>query len=199
MNNNTVYTVPGTTFSAHEFIAMNEALMAKSAKVEVLSSFSRQVTDQGLQNILQRQAQGVADHFQRGLSLLKGEGLQGQAFRVQPQGTPHVGLHDPQMPAPNMNAQTPSERTILTTVLNLHKFHGTSWFQFALECTHPELRTYLIDGALMCDTMAYEIFTVMNEKGLYQVPGVEQQVMQTMLNAYPQASWMPSGNMMPMQ
>lgn len=192
-------TSPGTMFSAHEFINMNEALMAKSAKIEMLSALSHQVNDPQLQSMFQRQAQGIADHYERGVSLLKGQGTTGHAFRAQPQGTPSVGLHNPQFPAPSMNVQTPSERAILTTVLNLHKFHGIAWFQYALECTHPELRRYLVDGALMCDTMAYEVFTVMNSKGLYQVPEVGQQVVQTMTNAYSQPPHMTAANMMPMQ
>lgn len=194
------YMTPGTTaFGAHEFIGMNEALMAKSAKIEMLSYLSHQVTDERLRSMFQRQAQAVADHYHRGISLLRGQGAQGEPLRGTPQRTPRVGLQNPQFPAPNMNAQPPSERAIMTTVLNLHKFHGVAWYQFALECTHPQLRTYLVDGALMCDSMAYELFTLMNEKGYYQVPEMDQQVAQTLTNAYSQPTGMPVSTMIQMQ
>ncbi len=172
---------------AHEVIGMNEALMTKAANAEILSSFSLQAQDKQLKILLQRQAQVVQNHYNVGVSLLQGYGqapsVVGQ-YQMQQYGTPQIGLNNPTMPAPQINVRTVSDRTMATAVLNMHKHGCIAWMTFALECTNPQLRQFLANGANMCDRMAYETWSFMNSQGYYQVPKLPDQTMQTMVQAF---------------
>lgn len=196
-----------TQFGAHEIIGMNEALMTKAANIEVLSFLSQQVQDQQLQHMLQQQAQAGHQHYMQGVSL-----LQGQATGATQPGSfmsphlnanmqPKLGLRNPSMPYPNMQASTPSEQSIGTLVLNMHKHGAVAWTTFALECTNPQLRTFLMQGASMCDQMAYETWSFLNQKGYYQVPTLLEKTTQSMIQAYqvPQNAPMMQGTMNSLQ
>ena len=88
------------------------------------------------------------------------------------------------MPSPNLHTQAPSERSTCTIALNIYKFGAVAWTTFALECTNPQLRTFLMNGANMCDKMAYEMWSFMKQKGYYQVPTLQENTTQTMIQAY---------------
>ncbi|RIV28257.1 spore coat protein [Alicyclobacillaceae bacterium I2511] len=192
---------------AHEFIGMNEAMAAKSAKIELLSAFSQQATDPNLRAMFEQQAQQVWQNYQEGLQLMQSTLSQsgvsvptGNNWNVQGQGVnsvinnfggintgnmqPKIGLRQPSYPTPNVHAQNLSDRTMSAVILNLHKFHAVAWLQYALECTRTDLRSYLMEGTLMCDRMAYNLFMHMNQKGDYQVPKLDDHVMNTMVQAY---------------
>ncbi len=190
---------------AHEFIGMNEAMSAESAKIELLSAFSQQATDPNLRTLFQQQAQQNWQHYQEGLQLMRSTLSQSgmsvpTGHNWQAPGTdvvmrnaqgintanmqPKIGLRQPNYPMPNVNAQNLSDRTLSAVILNLHKFHAVAWLQYALECTRTDLRNYLMEGTLMSDRMAYDLFMHMNQKGDYQVPKLDDQVMNTMVLAY---------------
>lgn len=42
--------------------------------------------------------------------------------------------------------------------------------QWANECVDPQIRMYHVNGANMCQEMAYEIWSWMNQNGYYQPP-----------------------------
>lgn len=177
---------PNAQYGAHEVIGMSEALTAKAANVELFSFLSTQVQDTQLRNILQNQARAIEEQYAQGVQVLQGTG---QA--PQPSNTfagmntqAKLGLRQPNHPAPNMNAQTLSERTVCTVVLNAHKLGAIAWTTLALECTNPQFRSYLMTGASTCDRMAYDIWAYMNQKGWYQVPTLQQNTTQTIMQSY---------------
>ncbi|MCL6446245.1 MAG: spore coat protein [Alicyclobacillus sp.] len=193
---------------AHELIGMNEALMSKAANAEYLSFLSHQVENPQLQQMLQNHAQHVFNHYMQGVQLLQSLGaaqppmqsmagtqgthmnqaMQTQSIQmnqgIQSTAAPKLGLRHPSMPQPNLQAQVPSERSICTLVLNMHKFGAVGGTTLALECTHPQLRSYLMNGAHMCDALAYEIWSYMNQKEYYQVPTLMDKTTQTMIHSY---------------
>lgn len=189
---------------AHEVIVMNEALMTKSANVELLSFLANEVQDPQLQSMLQHQAQTALSHYTQGVRVLQNQsmGTQMQGTVLNPGNTmtagsmvgaqPKLGLRHPSMPRPDMQAQTLSERTVCTVVLNLHKHGATAWTSFALECTNPQLRTFLMEGAQLCDRAAYETWSYMNQKGYYQVPTLKDQTTNTMIQAFQTPNMVPN-------
>lgn len=186
-------------YGAHELAGMNEALMTKSANVELLSFLSHHVSDQRLQAMLLHHAETIFAHYTEGIAILQGQhsGLQYgfQNYQQFTNAAPKLGLRNPSMPSPNMQAQSPSEQSICTVALNIHKFGAIGWTTLALECTNPQFRSFLMAGANMCDKMAYEVWTFMNQKGYYQVPTLQQNTTQTMIHAYQmpsQSAWQPS-------
>ena len=74
------------------------------------------------------------------------------------------------MSTPMTNAKTLSDQTIATLALNTHKSGSVMGMQWANECVDPNLRMYHVNGANMCQEMAYEIWTWMNQNGYYQPP-----------------------------
>ncbi|WP_249226741.1 spore coat protein [Alicyclobacillus mengziensis] len=186
-------------FGAHELIGMNEALMSKSANIEVLSFLSSQVQDTKLQNMLEQHVQMIQNHYHQGVGILQGHHAGMPSIPPSYPSTmttqPKLGLRNPSMPSPNLHAQAPSERSICTIALNMYKFGAVAWTTFALECTNPQLRTFLMNGTNMCDKMAYEMWSFMNQKGYYQVPTLQENTTQTLIQAYqtPQVSQMMHG------
>jgi spore coat protein CotF len=178
---------PNAQFGAHEVIGMSEALMTKTANVELFSSLSNQVQDMQLRNMLMNQARMMEEHYTQGVQLMQGAGqatTQAQSYGGNMNAQPKLGLRNPNNPAPNLHAQTMSERAVCTVALNAHKFGALAGTTFALECTNPQFRTYLMSGASQCDRMAYDIWAYMNQKGYYQVPTLQQNTTQTMMQMY---------------
>lgn len=179
-------------FGAHELIVMNEALMTKSANAEVLAHFAQEVSDQQLRNMLEGQAQMASTHYMEGVQILQGRGQSSTGHLGYSGGSinqiePKLGLRQPSMPAPNTNGQSLSDRTICGVVLNIHKHGAVGWMTFALECADTELRSFLVNGALMCDRAAYETFAYMNQRDYYQVPTLMQKTTNTMIHSYQSA------------
>jgi spore coat protein CotF len=46
----------------------------------------------------------------------------------------------------------------------------------------------LVNGAVACSNQAYEVFLFMNERGIYQVPRMNDQTAKTFLHSYQQAA-----------
>jgi spore coat protein CotF len=46
----------------------------------------------------------------------------------------------------------------------------------------------LVNGAVTCSNQAYEVFLFMNERGIYQVPRMNDQTAKTFLHTYQPAS-----------
>lgn len=172
-------------FGAHEFLGITEALQSKATVVETLAALSRQTKDAELENIMRRHAQSILDHYNIGVNLLKGQvGTTGMWMPTPTVTEPQLGLNNPTYPAPNLNAQDFSEKTLAGTVLQLYKYHALAWLQIALECSNPQFRSYLMEGTLLSDRMAYDMFIYMNQKGFYQVPQLPSNMAQTITNAY---------------
>jgi len=178
---------PASQFGAHELIGMQEALRQKSANVEMLSFLSQQVQDGTLRGMLEHHARVIFDHYSQGVRILQGHSTNQtvqQTYQQIVNSQPKLGLRNPSMPVPNTQAGTPSEQTIATTALGLHKYGTIAWTNFALECTNPQLRTYLMNGAAMCDRMAYEVWNFMNQKEYYQVPTLQANTTQSIVQSY---------------
>lgn len=174
-------------FSAHELIVMNEALMTKSANADVLSYFAQEVQDPQLRSMLEEQARTASNHYMQGVQILQGRGQSTpnrQSYTGQMSEDVKLGLRQPSMPAPNPNGQSLTDRAVCGVVLNIHKHGAVGWITFALECADTELRSYLVNGALMCDQSAYDTFMYMNQRGYYQVPTLMQKTTDTMINSY---------------
>lgn len=185
----------GAPIGAHELIVMNEALMTKAANAELFSHLAEHVQSEALRNLLEEQARAVLQHYAQGTELLQHVGHTLDSLSFADVGSyrsqfpmagaePKLGLRHPSQSAPNLGGNALSERTVCSVVLNTHKHGAIAWMTCALECTQPDLRSYLVSGALMCDRAAYEIWSYMNQKGYYQVPTLLAKTADTMINAF---------------
>ncbi|MCR6110079.1 spore coat protein [Bacillus sp. A301a_S52] len=157
-------------YAAHGLLETQEALRTKSAEIEQHGAFVSQCRDQQLKSILKKHQQLMMNGYQQGINLLNGRGAQvthrAPAFNGQNTST---GMQEQMtMSAPSMSTQGLSDQTIATLALNTHKTGSMMGMQWANECVDPQIRMYHVNGANMCQEMAYEIWSWMNQNGYYQ-------------------------------
>ncbi|MBP3952872.1 spore coat protein [Bacillus suaedae] len=158
--------------AAHELLETQEALRTKAAEIEQHGLFANQCNDQRLKAILAKHQQQMINAYQQGINLMQGKGAQMThsipSFHTQ-NHNPYAH-HQVTMSAPMMNTQALSDQTIATLALNVHKSGSVMGMQWANECVDPQVRTYHVNGANLCQEMAYEIWSWMNQNGYYQPP-----------------------------
>ncbi|WP_206922110.1 spore coat protein [Alicyclobacillus suci] len=186
--------MPGQ-YAAHEMLAMNEALMTKSAHIQMLNMFAQLAVDTRLKSIAQKQAQTGINHYNLGVQLIQGQEqvpTMAVQYHMDTFGEPKLGLSQMaqvgQQPgnvtAPATNASPVTDKAIATTILNLQKFGCISWMTLGLECANPKFREYLVDGANLCHKLAYEVWSYMNHQGYYQVPEMPMNAVQQFMQNY---------------
>ncbi|QDP39354.1 spore coat protein [Radiobacillus deserti] len=160
-------------YAAHELLETSEALRTKKAEIEQHGAFIHQTRDQHLKSILSKHQQQMITAYQQGINLLQGKGAQipNQAPHFQPHNADvGLGAQATSSSAPMANTQTLSDQTMATLALNAHKSGAMLGMLWAGECVDPQLRTFHVNGAVLCQEMAYEIWTWMNQNGYYQPP-----------------------------
>lgn len=177
-------------FAAHEFLEIQEALRSKHAQIELHGLFAEMAQDPQLRNMITNHQRRIMDAYQQGINLLMGKGVNvastPHTAHFRNAGQTNVGLNKPQMAAPNPNPTRLSDMTISTLMLNWHKSGSAINMLWAGECVDPQLRMYLVNGANMCQEMAYETWQYMNMKGYYQAPQLADHTMNTMVQAFQQ-------------
>jgi spore coat protein CotF len=162
--------------AAHELLETSEALRTKAAEIEQHGQFVNQCNDQQLKNILAKHQQRMMFAYQQGITLLQGRGTQ-VTYQTPNFTAPTMNTfshHQVTMSAPMANVNSMSDSTIATLALNTHKSGAVMGMQWANECVDPQLRMFHINGANLCQEMAYEIWTWMNQNGYYQPPTFSQ-------------------------
>lgn len=177
-------------YAAHEFLETQEALRSKHAEIEQHGLFAEMAQDPQLKNMILSHQQLIMNGYQQGLNLLMGKGVNVGVMPQLPQmrttEQTMVGLQQPQMPPPNPQPTRLSDMTISTLMLNCHKAGSAVGMLRAGECVDPQIRQYHVNGANLCQQLAYETWQYMNAKGYYQAPQLADHTMNTMINAYQQ-------------
>ncbi|MDQ0254785.1 spore coat protein CotF [Evansella vedderi] len=157
-------------YAAHELLETQEALRTKAAEIEQHGAFVNQCNDQHLKGILQKHQQLMINAYQQGINLMNGRGAQvtHRAPDFHGQNVSTGMQNQTTMSAPSINTQTLSDQTIATLALNTHKSGSVMGMQWANECVDPQIRMYHVNGANLCQEMAYEVWSWMNQNGYYQ-------------------------------
>src|SRR5699024_8597805 len=69
-------------------------------------------------------------------------------------------------------------------MIGMLKSTASAFMLAALESTNPVIRRVFSDSIPNIIEMAYEVFLYQNENQYYQVPQLDQQDMQTLINSY---------------
>jgi len=186
--------------AAHELLETAEALRTKAAEIEQHGFFAANCKDQTLKNMLRRHQQQMIQAYQQGVNLLQGKGA--QVTHMHPDfhmDDVNMGMENsaPSTP-PNPNAKTLSDRTISTLVLNAHKSGAMMGMLWANECVDPQIRSYHVQGANLCQEMAYEMWQWMNQNGYYNPPVFQQNQINQMAQSFQPISNMNMMNSMNM-
>lgn len=114
-----------------------------------------------------------------------------------PQTTPQqvaYGLDHPGSTGPNMHGQL-NDKQIASAMLCAHKNSAKNHMAASLESADPNVRQMLVNGAVSCSNQAYECFLYMNERGMYQVPKMNDHTAKTFLHTYQPAMNMQQNGM----
>jgi spore coat protein CotF len=189
MINNTNPQMMGQKFNhgGHEVMDMHEVLGGIIGLQEQYMLFRQHIQDQELLNILDHQHQFIADQynimveaFSTGQDPSKPTGT----YQMNQDNNVTYGLQPKQPSKPKQSVNELGDDCYSSFMMGLLKANATALTTAALEATNPVVRRVLADSIPNFVEMAYEIFLYQNKHGYYQVPQLQSQDMQQILNGF---------------
>jgi spore coat protein CotF len=174
-------------FGAHEVMEVHEVLSQKKCMIEHFALYEQQCSDPALREMLHRHLQSGIQSYNQLVSYTHDyHTAQTQMIPMHSAHTNHIqyGLHNPSPSAPKTGAASLSDSCIAEAMLHAHKDSAKNQMAGALECADPNVRQMLVNGSVACAQQGYEVFHYMNQKGLYQVPTMNDHTAKTMLHHY---------------
>ncbi len=178
---------PQYNHGGHELFDVHEDL---SGLIDVLDQYlmlSQHIQDSELKTICQNQHQfltqtynTLVECFQTGQK----PSTPTQVYNMNQNNDVVYGLKPSQPRKPAQNINEISDQCISTQMLGLVKSNASLLTMSALEVTNPVVRRVIADSVPNVVEMAYEIFLYQNKRGYYQVPRLNEQDMQQMLQGY---------------
>ncbi|SFU87125.1 spore coat protein [Alicyclobacillus macrosporangiidus] len=169
----------------HEACELNELLMSCVNSINCMGLFLSQVKCQELKGILQKHIAAHIQDYNMKVEWATKQSSQ-QKLGVPPMPPATAGgthtMAQPVTPNPQMTAL--DDRSIATSYLLTLKRAGRDYAWAAMECTDPQLRTFLEDAFMMCCRHAFEVSQYMIKKGYYLTEPAPATYMQRLGQAY---------------
>lgn len=178
-------------FAAHETMEVHEILNEKINLINHFNLYAQEAQNEQLRQLIQNQLQIALTAYDQLVAYTHNynaaENIQ------QPYGMPNAqpqqiqyGLNNPPQFAPQMEQGQVrlNDQQILQAVLSWHKNSAKLHMSAALESADPNVREMLINGAITCANQAYEVFLLMNQQGLYQLPTLKDHTAKEFLHSY---------------
>ncbi|MFJ8066983.1 spore coat protein [Psychrobacillus sp. NPDC096426] len=171
----------------HELFDVHEVLSTVVSGLNLKTILRPHVKDQELLNILNRQHAFALDEYNITVECFKtgtDPSHPTSSYKMQGGNDFIYGMKQTQ---PKKPVQSPNEITdemISGYLLGAAKASATMKTAAALETTNPVVRRVLADSIPNCIEMAYELAIYQNKHHYYQVPQLDQQDMQGLLNAF---------------
>lgn len=171
---------------AHEVMEVHEVLTNTINCINHFELYRPHVRDQRLNSLLSRQVQFMAQDYNNMVRGLSGHPQGGQAvpYRNPKNAAPVYGLDNPRQQSPNLTINQLDDHDIASGMLGCHKASAVMKMTACLECADPNLRRMIQQSANNCAEQAYEVWQFMNQSGYYQVPTMQENTTNTMLNTY---------------
>jgi spore coat protein CotF len=179
-------------YGAHETMEMHEILMEKINMITHFNLYVKEAKNPQLLDMIIRHQQEEIRSYNEIVDYTRGN----HQFSPIPPNTEIRGINHQQIQyglnnPPQFMPQSDSalnDREIATAMLIGHKNGARNCTWATLECADPNLRRMMLNCAATCTHQAYEVFLFMNEKGVYQVPTLNNQAAETILRSYQPAS-----------
>ncbi|WP_029422730.1 spore coat protein [Alicyclobacillus macrosporangiidus] len=169
----------------HEACELNELLMSCVNSINCMGLFLSQVKCQELKGILQKHmAAHIQDYNMKVEWATRQTSQQKLAVPPMPPATAGGAHHLAQPVTPNPQMTALDDRSIATSYLLTLKRAGRDYAWAAMECTDPQLRTFLEDAFRMCCRHAFEVSQYMIKKGYYPTEQASATYMQRIGQAY---------------
>ncbi|MCL6638656.1 MAG: spore coat protein [Firmicutes bacterium] len=150
-----------------------------------LELYRPHVSDPELARILDKQVRFAHQEYQNLSTYLnQHRGVSPEIYRSRSGRQPVYGLRNPSPVSPAHDPGRMDDRDVASGMLGCHKSSAILKMSATLECADPTLRQMMLNSAVSCAEMAYETFTFMNQKGMYQVPTMQDRTQHTLLNTY---------------
>ncbi|SHN06343.1 spore coat protein [Gracilibacillus kekensis] len=175
---------------AHELLDSHELVGNLIGIIEQYQLYDQHIQDQELKDILERQSSfllqmynTVVETFQTG----QDPQVPTQQYKMQESNEITYGMTAGQPKKPKLSVGEFSDECFSSFMLGHTKSASSALAMAAVEMNHPVLRRIIADSVPNMIEMSYELFLYQNKKGYYQVPKLNDQDMNVMLNAYTKA------------
>ena len=183
-------------FGAHETMEVHEILNEKINMINHFAMYLQSCQDPALRNMIDRHMQTAVRAYDEMVAYTHDYAAAQNKMQAygMPQTSPQnltYGLNNPAAVAPSAQGQL-NDTQIALAVLCAHKNSAKNHMSASLEAADPHVREMLVNGAVTCSNQAYEVFLFMNERGLYQVPKMDDHTAKTYLHTYQPMMQQPS-------
>lgn len=170
---------------AHEVMELHEVLSDTVTGINTVQLYSEHCKDPQLKSIVNKQLDFMTNEYNNMASAASQAGFQEAIpYRANTNFSPNYGLRSPSPTTPNPSSKQVDDRDVASALMSIHKTGASKRMMASLECANPELRRMLIQGAINCADQAYDVWQYMNSRGYYQVPTMQQNTTNTMMNMY---------------
>ncbi|GAE93013.1 hypothetical protein JCM21714_2043 [Gracilibacillus boraciitolerans JCM 21714] len=176
---------------AHEMLDSHELIGNIIGILEQYQLYNQHIQDQELKDILQRQSSfmmemynTIVESFQTG----QDPQVPTKQYKMEQSNEVIYGMSAGQPKKPKQNINEFSDECFSSFMLGHTKSAGSALAMAGgAEMNNPILRRIIADSVPNMIEMSYELFLYQNKKGYYQVPKLNDQDMNVMLNAYTKA------------
>ncbi|NLM98058.1 MAG: spore coat protein [Halanaerobiaceae bacterium] len=176
-------------FGAHETLEAHEILTDAVNSINQFELYRPHVRDQQLANIIDNQLEFMIQGYNGLVNYLQRTGkAQNISYKTNKSFAPKYGLRNPSPERPDTDYGQLNDRDIASGMLGCAKSSAIFATLASLECADPELRNMMKNCIINKIDMAYEVFQYMNERGYYQLPTMQDNTTNTLLNCYQPAT-----------
>lgn len=178
---------PQQQFGGHELMDAHEAIGALSGGLEHYVIYEQHIQDQQLSSIMQRQKAFLTQLYNTVVDTLKtGQDpkVKTQTYNMVEDNQSVYGMQPSAPKAPIQSINEITDECISGAVLGHLKGIASNFTLASLESTNPVLRRVFADSIPNVIEMAYEMYLYQNNHQYYQVPQLQQQDMQAIINSF---------------
>lgn len=170
---------------AHEIMEAHEVLTDTIDGINQFHLYRPHVRDQQLQQILEKQVNFMEQEYQNMVSMLsQHRGVSAEPYQSRINAGIKYGLRNPSPVAPHETAGQLTDRDVASGMLGCAKSTAVLRMSAGLECADPQIRRAIIQCAVSSAEMAYETFSFMNQRGMYQVPTMPMRTESNLMGTY---------------
>jgi spore coat protein CotF len=178
---------PQMNHGGHEMFDAHETISGMIGLLEHYKIYDQFVKDPELKSILQQQSTFCTDLYNvmvESFSTGSDPSHPTQVYKMQQSNDVLYGLKPSQPKKPVQSVNEISDQCVSSFMLGKCKSMASVLGMSACEMTNPVLRRVMADSVPNFVEMAYELFLYQNKHQYYQVPLLQQQDMNQMLNAF---------------
>ncbi|WP_188207748.1 spore coat protein [Alkalibacillus aidingensis] len=173
--------------AGHEVFDVHEVLSTFIGTMDHYKMYEQKIQCQQLQGILSNQYNYLAQTYNTLVDAFQSGQKPSQPTTVYNMSTSNdvtYGMTPSQPKQPQQNPSQLQDDSYSGFMLGHLKACATACTTAALEATNPVVRRVLQDSVPNLCEMAYEVFLYQNSKNYYQVPQLDDQTMNQLVNSY---------------